>query len=234
MAQTNRRKRRPQIDPKTLKKRSQIAQRKTPSVVVTGEKEATSTGFRILGHSGKVIETYYETLLAGTASDTVVHHKKDRIVRILAGIGFVVLSVGSDDPVTRKVYAGDELVFKAGTTHRLVTTSDQGLELHVSQEAKYDHRMEVVAKSDATKEVSEGMLQPSVRDETVRGIQPRRGSKARMQQAIKSGGRVPSGQVFDSSGQPVAPREAADGIATAVSGLNARPSMGRFDEAGAG
>jgi len=233
MSQTHRR-RRQQIDPKTLKKHSQIVKRQTRNVVVLGQKEKTSTGFIIPGHKGKAFETYFETLLAGTASDMVRHPTKDRVIRVVSGDGFVILDDGINARIDKRIQAGDELILKAGVAYRFTTTSNQNLELYVSQEAKYFSRLKMVEESTATTEVTVDMLQENQRN--VIDQPARRGSKARQQQARKNSKRMPTGQVFDTSAMPVGPAEAqqTEGVATASSVMNARPSHGRFDDSSAG
>lgn len=217
------------MDPKTFKKHSQIAQRLASNIVVVGKKEKTTTGYRIPGHSCGSFETYFEALLPGTSSDLIKHPKKDRVVRVLTGGGFVVLDDGKNPSVDKKIHPGDEVVLKAGTSYRFATTADQGLELNVTQAAKYEARMEVLEESGATTEVSDEQLVEAER--SLQSTQNhRKGSKAKQQQARKNSKRVASGQVFavDQETTKVDHGSAAAAI------MNARPSMGRFDEDGAG
>ncbi len=186
----------------------------------------------IPGHSGSVIETYCEVFLPGTASGLLKHPKKDRVVRVLSGGGFVILDDGKNDPIDKRIQPGDEIILKAGVAYRFATTSDQPLELHVAQESKYTARMEVLEESGATKDVTPEMLLPAERVEyTPPGTPLRKGSKARQQQAVANSKRTPSGQVINHESAGI---KQSDGAATATVANNLRPSHGRFDDAGAG
>ncbi len=202
-----------------------------------GKKEPTPTGFIIQGHTSKGFETYFETLLPGTTTDLIKHPKKDRVVRIIAGNGFVSMDDGADVVISdKKIQPGDEIVFKAGVAHRLATTSDQSLEFYVIQDIKYGPRLEVLKKSNTIVEMTDGILHPNTRTEAS-AQKPRRGSKAKQQQTVQNSKRVLSGQIINAEGVAVNPEKArkqSDDVATATEGFNVRPSGGRFDEAGAG
>lgn len=215
------------MDPKLLKKHSSVARKHANNIVITGAREKTETGFKVPGHSGKSFETFAETLLPGTASPLYCHPKKDRVVRVLAGGGYVILDDGSGDPVDKRIHPGDEVILKAGVSYRFATTSGESLEMHVSQGSKYAARLEILEEASSTAEVTPGLLNPAERAvSAVPGVSLRRGSKAKQQQLSNSGNRAvkPAGQVDIAA--------AAGTSATEV--MNVRPSMGRFSEEGAG
>lgn len=215
------------MDPKLLKKHSSVARKHANNIIITGAREKTETGFKVPGHSGKDFETFAETLLPGTASALCRHPKKDRVVRILAGGGYVILDDGTSDPEDKRIHPGDEVILRAGVSYRFATTSGESLEMHVSQGSKYDARLEILEEASATVEVTPGLLNPAERAASAPpGMSLRRGSKAKQQQLSNSGNRSvkPAGQIDISA--------AAGTSATAE--MNVRPSMGRFSDEGAG
>lgn len=218
-------------DPQKIKKHSQIVQQKAKGVVVVGERVKTETGFRIAGHISRGFETYYEVMLPGTASALVLHPKKDRVARIIAGTGFVILDDGTTPAVDRKIQAGDEVVLKAGISYRFATASQDSIEMQVTQDSKYESRLEIIQEASSIADITDGQLKSAVRIENTESI-VRRGSKARQQQAAAAGTHNPSQQVvaLADDSEP----EAAAAVATQAPIMNARPSMGRFDESGAG
>lgn len=218
--QTNRR--RVQIDPKTLRKHSQVHQKRAQSILVTGRRERTETGFIVPGYSGKGFETYFETLLSGTATALFQHPKKTKTVRITGGSGVVVID--SDSEIEEKpLQPGDEIVLKAGTAYRFSTTSGNNLEMFVSQDSKYSARLETLESPTAPRVTPDSVLQPAER--TTAPVITRRGSKAKLQQLEASGQRIESSQV-------VLPT--AVNTAVVAETMNAKPSMGNFTSEGAG
>jgi hypothetical protein len=165
------------------------------------------------------------------------HPKKDRVLRVQSGGGFIVLDDGNGSTIDKRIYPGDELVIKAGTAYRLATTSDEALEMSVVQDSKYAANLELLDASAATADVAPELL-VSVERSGLRSenIQPRRGSKARQQQLSRGAMRIPTGQIISAEGVPLVPeRPTGGGVAKAVAAMNARPSLGRgFDEEGAG
>jgi len=220
------RRRRQDIDPKLLRKHSDVVQRRSVSLVTTGHRERTETGFRIPGFTGKGLETFVETFVSGTASPLMCHAKKDRVVRVLSGAGFVVLASDTGAPHTEKsVHPGDEIVLRANTNYGFSTASSQALELAIAQEPGYEKQLKIIQKSAAVREISDAQLIPAVRDLTTLGMSHRRGSKAKEQLQSTHSARMQSGQVM-----PDAPLNPA----AVLPMNNAKPSMGRFAEEGAG
>jgi mannose-6-phosphate isomerase-like protein (cupin superfamily) len=210
------------LDPKTLKKRSQIEKRTTKEIFVKGVRERTTTGYKISGYTGKGFEIYYEAFLPGSASDTFVHPGKDRVVRGLSGQGF--LSVTKDGvSAQRAINPGDEVVLPAGSTYRISTTgTKEVLEVLIIQDSKYTARLQTVAAGEAVTVSDEVLAQ---REPTMLQ-QVRRGSKAREQQLMTA---KPKGAVPGSS-----LAEFAKAAAMATEGVNVVPSGGNFSSEGAG
>lgn len=213
------RRRMPQIDPKTLKKRSHVRKQLADSVVVLGRREPTETGFVVPGYSGSTFETYFETLLPGSATALMQHPKKVRVVRIVDGTG--VVAVCDDGVISeRTLNAGDEVVLASGTSYRFATTSGNALSMFVTQSAKYTAKLEILEPATLV-EVPSSVLRPGNRTPQEPPVPPRRGSnKARVQQAARAGTRLDPSQVI-----PPAPDI---GVAAVAEVMNVRPSMGAF------
>jgi len=228
--QTNRKAKLKNIDPKRLKKHSQIATVRESEVVVAGPRIRTDTGYIIKGFFGEKLETFYEMYMQGTTSHVLRHPTKDRVARVHSGAGFVIIYSEESVVIEKQLFPGDEIVLKSGTAYRFATTSNQPLSLYISQESKYSARLEVVQETDTRVKVPDSML---VEPSRVSRVSPRRStSKAREQQAELAKHRITSGQVIqpqvqnsnDDSNKPAPVSEI----------MNARPSMGRFSEASAG
>jgi mannose-6-phosphate isomerase-like protein (cupin superfamily) len=227
--------RRQQVNPRTLKKRSDIAGHKEAPSRVAGKRVPTDTGYKVETYSGDGFTTYYEMMLAGTTSPRLHHDKKERVLYILGGQGYLYLTQGKLTE-ERRLIPGDQVILHKGCVYKLATTSNQNLELLVSEDAKYTSRVKVIEESDALRKPTESDLKEPTqfeRESGLPGIRPRRGSKAVVQQKIKQGGRVSKQielqqQVVQE--KTTAPPERA-GTPTSV---NAQPSGGKFDDAGAG
>jgi len=232
---TDLKRRRRQPDVRTIKKHSDIMRRTSGSLVVGGAREKTPTGLVVPGYVGKTFETYYETMLAGTSTASVLHAKKDRTLRILSGTLFILSQKGDEPDVQQKAYAGDEIVLERGTTYRLAT-SKEDVEFFVCQSAKYAATLEVVDGSSlTTQEINPYLLEEPTHQQRATQSAPRdgqsrrRGSKAKQQLLAQKRGRN-SAQVQNS-----APNAPIPGRAGAIEqGVSPKPSRGRFSDEGAG
>lgn len=200
MAYTNKNKdhKRREIDPKKIKKHSNIVRQFTNSTRVSGEREATKSGFKAGIYNGKMFESYYEQVMEGASSDLVMHDKKYRTLRVLSGTGFL-LTV--ENPTEQKelwkldqrpLIAGDVIECEPGKAYRLATTDRDILELVVTQEPKYDSKLAVLEESEAVANITEDMLNSVSRSDIINDLNfvpVRRGSKAREQQAAIRGDR---------------------------------------------
>lgn len=217
----------------TIKKHSDIMRREGNTLVVGGARVKTQTGFIVPGFTGKTFETYYETMLAGTSTATLRHEKKDRTLRLLSGLLYILTQDDKGDH-QRRVIAGDELVLERGLTYRLAT-SKENAEFFVCQSAKYSSTLEVIDDSSLTsREVSDELLEEPSLDHRISQTRPqdaigrRRGSKAKQQQMAAAQAGRQSAQVVD---QPIPGRE---GHPVSTAGVSPRPSGGKFNEEGAG
>jgi len=214
-----------QIDPKTIKKHSDIAKVNNNNALVAGDREKTKTGFIVPGYTGPGFETYFEVLMPGAVSDRLRHAKKNRVLRVVSGVGFVISETEGEQKEI-KIKPGDEFVCEAGSAYRVCTTNKDPLSLFVVQDSKYLARLEVLEESTLTDassidEFVSNMRTQSFQDTTT----ARKGSKAKEQ------------LVAFRKGSPVATTETAkakDSVATVVQSHNVRPSMGNFDAEGAG
>jgi hypothetical protein len=216
-----------QPDPRKIKKHSDIMRRTASSVLVSGSRERTETGYTVPGFQGKTFETYFETMLAGTSTPDLKHEKKDRTIRILSGALFVLTDDGSGE-IDRKAAVGDEIVFERGTVYRLATAKEP-VDFFVCQSAKYAATLEIVDNSSfVTKEVPDYMLEDQtiagrMYKSTGQGQSRRRGSKAKQQQQAMQRKTVAITE------EPIPGRQ---GDVTAQ--VNPSPSNGKFDKDGAG
>lgn len=226
---TQTRRRRAQIDPKTLKKHSDLVKKHVDKLVILGEKVATDTGYRILGFSGKNIETFFEAFFPGAVSDLITHPKKDRVVRVLDGSGYVIIHK-SGEIVDKRLHPGDEVILPAGIVYRFATADSESLALQVSQDSKYESRIQIVEKSDNTLVVSKDDLKPNERLVDNK-IKSRQGSKAKQQQQhlSKERGRLTRVDLTEGVADT-----GVDNAGSLSHVMNIRPSFGRFDEEGAG
>ncbi len=231
--------RRVAVNPRDLKKASRTRAAQMSPVKVGGKREPTETGYRVPGYRGKNFETFFEVMLAGTASAFFLHEKKDRSIWLISGQGFITTETKAHGQKTRRLIPGDTIALDRGVTYRLATTATEQLEFFVTQSAKYGATLKIVAPSDAMRQASAAeMAEPSL-DERLGTVvskpSRRRGSKAAQQQALRHrSGKGMSPQVEETF-KIIPDRDAPDPRATGgVAGLNAQPSGGRFNDVGAG
>ncbi len=167
-----RRNKRQTVKPRKMKHRSSYINKKAPenSVVVAGEAEETVTGAVILGTKCKGYEQYYEIMEAGSATATLSHAKKTRTIMVVAGAGFAIKTLVSEEEkeestVEESLSPGDVVEFPAGIPYRLTATANSSLEFFVVQEKAYQTHM----KSEG--EATEGQ-EPAV-EETPEHLQTR-------------------------------------------------------------
>ena len=235
-----------QISPRHLKKASRVTQDENPYVKIAGTREPTETGYVVRGYFGKNYETYFEVMLAGTASPFYLHPKKDRTFWILNGRGFLTTQQEGKEQVTKKIITGDQITVERGTTYRIATTSTEQLQMFITQSPKYEVSLEIVAASNATKSPEEYQLREPTIEERLGTIspemasavgrsKPRYRSKAAQQQARTH---RKSRQVEIRDEVTIVPSNGATAIdpdrAGTAAGMNAQPSRGVFDESGAG
>ncbi len=225
--------------PRKIKKRSDYIREHTDTVKVPGEREPTSTGYRVSSFKNGSFETFYEVMMAGTSTNRYRHEKKDKVVWVLAGQGFLELQREGETSATKRLVPGDHVAIPRGSSFRITTTSKQTLEMLVTQQAKYEAKLEVVEELETICEVTaQDLAEPSL-DERMRSVvdfRPRRGSKAAKQQVAdraargrEGGGRPPVDPRSPTGFQDVNPETMGF-----QQGKNARPTGGKFDDAGAG
>jgi hypothetical protein len=218
------------IDPKSLKKHSDIVRQYSSSIAVVGNRERTETGYRVPGFAGKTFETLYEVLLRGSSTDVLVS-SKTRVIRVVAGSGFVLLHATDVEPKQYRLIPGDEVVLPAKVAYRITTTSNDLLELFITQGAGYEKSLKVVKDGGASVVASSDDLAGVTREDALKKhTRPKRiGSKAAEQQAAKATARG-----IDVATPPTTTDTKKTFSNAAVSGVNPQPSLGRFSEEGAG
>lgn len=217
-------------NPRTIKKHSDIVRRDNTRLIVGGSREKTETGYIAKGFLGKSFETSFETMLARTATAVLCHPKKDKVIRIISGILFVITKIDGHETQQRFI-AGDEIVLERGTTYRL-STAQEDVDMFVANSAKYDIALEVIDSSSlVTQEISPNLLEEPTIHQRIASSRPheaislRKGSKAKEQLLAQRTNRK---QV-----QPLVP-EPVPGRQGAMVGKNPRPTAGKFSEDGAG
>ena len=224
------RRRRAAINPQTIKKHSDIVRENMAATIVVGNRTPTSTGFRITGYSSKSFETLYENMLPGSSTHTLVA-TKTRVLRIINGTGFLLTENDSGDVHQHKIIPGEEIVLAPKVAFRITTTSNSGLEMFITQNAGYEKGLKVVREDGALVTTPDSALNSVSRQEAVTRLErpTRRGSRAAEQQLAKANGTT---QLTPAA---TATKKADASLSgTAVTGVNPRPSMGRFSEEGAG
>lgn len=221
------------VNPRELKKSSDIRRAAASPVKIAGERTPTETGYVVLGHHGKNFETFYEVMLPGTGSAFYLHEKKDRAIWLIAGQGFVTTQKGDGPQTTRRIVAGDHIDLERGTTYRISTTATERLEFFVTQSSKYSSALQIVAPSDAVKAPTKSDLKEPTLDErlgTVAPTAPRRRRSKAAQQQTRSHRKSPQvEETYSIVSEPPDPRRVGT-----LAGVNTQPTGGRFDDAGAG
>ncbi len=223
------RRRKKKVNPRQIKKHSSIVQKRSANnIVVQGTQEETDIGYIIPGFKGKSFETFWEVILDGNATALVRHPAKEKVIRVISGVGYAILNKEDKEgkPVVEeiKLNAGDEVVLEPGVAYR-ITATNVPLEFFGIQAEKYDKRLHVVEPPVISTEVTLDAFLWNKREEEQPPAQRRMNrSKAQYQQSkeAKSKGRNVSAPHIPSTGGE-------------ASGLNPQPGGGRqFDEAGAG
>lgn len=225
----------PKVSPREFRKSSQIRRAAASPVKVAGQRVPTETGYRVPGYYGKSFETSFEVMLPGSASGFYLHEKKDKSIWIVGGQGFVTTGKVGEPPKTRRVIIGDTVSFDRGTTYRISTTASEQLEFFVTQAARYDVTLQTIMPSDATKVATDADLVEPTLDERLgtAGLKPReRKSKAAQQQARLHRKSAQIEETFRVVPESTVMTEPARAGYSA--GVNAKPSGGRFSDAGAG
>jgi len=124
------------IDQSKIRKRSDYEYTtRSSEVVIPGDRVLTKTGFTAQSYLGSNFEIRYEAIAAGAATPTFMHPKKDKVIRILSGVGQIIIG---DNMLPLVV--GDDLKIPAGTKYRITSESD--VYLMVIQASKYDAHVE--------------------------------------------------------------------------------------------
>lgn len=222
------------IDPKTLRKHSQIVEAATAPIPVVGDREQTDYGFFVAGHKGKTFETKFLTIMPSCLTPIWSHPKKTRVIRVVAGAGiyqaFSVDAEGNNTISDQKMLTtGDEMAIEPGVIHRL-TAGPNKLEFYVVQDVKYESSLVEVAPAETVAQVApedlEGVSAIDKENKMTMGFdRSLRRSRAQAQIEASRAGRAnaPRG----SKGQDFFQSSAAS------AGVNARP-VTNFDTDGAG
>lgn len=222
------RNKRPQIDPKSLRKHSHIVADKQDPLLVVGTREQTDYGYTVPGVTSKAFETLYMAVVPNSTTAIWRHAKKVRVFRVVAGSGYYQEFKDDQAVVTKPLSAGDEFVAEANVAHRL-TSGVIKLELYVTQEAKYAANLEEVSPAEVIADVQMSDLLPvtHVEKKFTLGESSRRSRSSRAAQ-----------QIAELRGQPNRRSNSEDRTDTflrnsASTGVNAMPVMD-FSQEGAG
>lgn len=149
-----------QLDPKLIKKHSQIVRDRSEPLLVVGDRTRTDYGYTIPGVFHKSFETLH-MVIAGTTTPLWEHPKKLRVYRVVAGTGHFQEHVKGEEDCTnvetKALSPGDEVVAEPGRPHRLV--ADSKLDLYVTQDYKYEANLVEVMPVERIAEVSNADLQ---------------------------------------------------------------------------
>jgi hypothetical protein len=230
--------RRPQIDPKTLRKHSRIVEKRQDPVVVAGPREQTDYGFFIDGHKSKSFETKFAQIMPSCMTPKWLHEKKTRVLRVIGGVGHYETYAEDDTVTTKPIVAGDEVVIEPGTTYR-IKSSPAKLEFYIIQDAKYEASLKELAPAETIAQVSVDDLQSVTPEDkthqqavvlgTDRSL---RRNRAREQMALQRGQNPGAGQPR-LPGQRAPQSEDSFFRSSAAGGINEMP-VGSFDPDGAG
>ena len=216
-------KKRPQINPRTLKKASRVRAQRAQSVGVPGPRTPSKNGYRVTGTTCSDYETFFEHFEEGQTSDRWIHATKTRTYRGLNGQGFILLRKGGAAKSVVLV-AGTEVTIEPGISFSLVTLKNKILDVLVSQSAGYEADLETLEESDTTADMSRSQLEAvSSADHVVNSValppQRRGRSKAREQQLALATARGKQ------TGVSAAPTQAL--ALDKTTSVNVRPSHGR-------
>lgn len=132
-----------QLDPKTLRKHSQIVKAASNITPIDGKKIETETGYIIEGYKGS-FETFFMAMAPGTVTPRYVHLTKDRVVRMHAGTADIFVTDVDGIELSRKFRPGQEIVLEKGKPYKISNTSIVLAEFFVTQPAKYDAKLETL------------------------------------------------------------------------------------------
>lgn len=222
------RNKRPQIDPKSLRKHSHIVADKQDPLLVIGTREQTDYGYVVPGVTSKAFETLYMAVVPNSTTAIWRHAKKVRVFRVVAGSGYYQEFQDNQAVVTKPLAAGDEFVAEANVAHRL-TSGVIKLELYLTQEAKYAANLEEVSPAEVIADVamSDLLTVTHVDRKFTLGQSSRRDRSSRAAE-----------QIAELRGQPIRRSNSADRTDaflrnSASTGVNAMPVMD-FSQEGAG
>lgn len=187
----NKEQKRKGIDPKTIRKHSDIVRQATNSTRVSGEREVTKTGYRAGVYLGKTLESFYEYFMEGAYTDLSMHDKKYKVVRVLGGTGYLLTVTNPTElkeswiTEEKTLVPGDVVEFEPTKAYRIATGSTDPLEVVVTQEPKYDSRITVIEETDMVANITESMLHSVTRTDIIDDmnyVPPPRGPSKAVQQ----------------------------------------------------
>lgn len=216
------------IDPKNIKKRSQIVKDSGYySPVVRNGMAPTTTGFIKEGFSDTKFEVSHEIMNSGTVSALVKHPAKTRTIQVISGPGIAFVEEEDGSFKELRIHAGDSVVFEPGKAYKISTTGRYPLEFVSVQHAKYSARMETLEEAFVSNIFTEVPHEVQQREP-----RRRRGESKAVQQLEQQ--RQQRGQPQVTKEPAKEPAQAPETRAAAVVGVNPRPSMGNFDAESAG
>ena len=223
------RNKRPQIDPKSLRKHSHIVSDQKDPLLIVGNREQTDYGYVVPGVTNKAFETFYMAVVPNSTTPVWRHAKKVRVFRVVAGSGYYQEFNDSEATVTRPLSAGDEFIADSNVSYRL-TSGVVKLELYVTQESKYAAHLDEVTPAEVVSTVAAEELLAVTQQEKrfTLGNSSRRDRSSRAAQ-----------QIAELRGQPVKDRSNGEDRTdkflrnSASTGVNAMPVMD-FSQEGAG
>ena len=227
--------RRPQIDPKTLRKHSRIVEKRQDPVLVAGDREQTDYGYFIDGHKNKAFETRYMCIMPNAMTPKWQHEKKTRVLRVVGGVGHYETYDETGATTVKPMTFGDEVVIEPGTIYR-IRSSPAKLDFFVTQDAKYDSALKELSPAETVATVSAEEMQSITQEDKTHQTRvvlttdrSMRSSRAR-EQIAASRGQNPAAHSGQRAGTSEEEFFRNNGSSA---GLNAMP-VAHFDPDGAG
>ncbi|MCJ7759717.1 hypothetical protein MUP59_01045 [Candidatus Bathyarchaeota archaeon] len=126
------------------------------------KKETTSDGWKIPIFRGSDFDVFYRYICAKNNTGLLMHETKDRVIRVLAGRLYVVLS-----EETQELIASQSITLERGTVYGLATSGTEDVELIVCQGHDYANEIKQISAPESVSVVPMA-ANPKAAPQTVR------------------------------------------------------------------